>query len=108
VAQLQLLLFSGLAFFVMLGLLRRTLTITLDTDWVYRRLGPVVARALGWAIPAVDGAMRASSLSLLTGLGAAFARAARPGGVLGRPRETRVMVLWVAVLLVAYLVAYYI
>src|SRR5688572_18787637 len=36
VAQLQLLLFSGLAFFVMLGWLRRTLTITLDLDWLYR------------------------------------------------------------------------
>ena len=108
VAQLQLLLFSGLAFFVMLGLLRRTLTITVDTDWVYRRLGPTIARALGRGIPAVDGAIRAASLSLLNGLGVAFARAARPGGVLGRPRETRVMVLWVAVLLVAYLVAYYI
>jgi len=36
VAQLQLLLFSGLAFFVMLGWLRRTLTVTLDTDWLWR------------------------------------------------------------------------
>jgi multicomponent Na+:H+ antiporter subunit D len=39
VFQLQLLLFSGLAFFLMLGWLRRTLTITLDVDWLYRRLG---------------------------------------------------------------------
>ena len=38
--QLQLLLFSGLAFFVMLPYLKRTLTITLDTDWVWRRLLP--------------------------------------------------------------------
>ena len=40
VSQLQLLLFSGLAFFLMLGWLKRTLTITLDVDWFYRRLGP--------------------------------------------------------------------
>ena len=33
VFQLQLLLFSGLAFFLMLGWLKRTLTITLDIDW---------------------------------------------------------------------------
>ena len=39
VSQLQLLLFSGLAFFLMLGWLQRTLTITLDIDWLYRRLG---------------------------------------------------------------------
>jgi multicomponent Na+:H+ antiporter subunit D len=38
--QLQLLLFSGLAFFVLLKLLKRTLTITLDADWVYRRMFP--------------------------------------------------------------------
>ena len=45
VAMLQLLLFSGLAFFVMLPLLKRTLTITLDTDWFYRRLGPMLVRS---------------------------------------------------------------
>ena len=40
VHMLQLLLFSGLAFFLMLPLMRRTLTITIDVDWFYRRLGP--------------------------------------------------------------------
>jgi multicomponent Na+:H+ antiporter subunit D len=44
VAQLQLLLFSGLAFFLMLPWLKRTLTITLDTDWIYRRAGAALAR----------------------------------------------------------------
>jgi multicomponent Na+:H+ antiporter subunit D len=44
VTQLQLLLFSGLAFFLLLGLLKRTLTITLDVDWFYRSLGPAIAR----------------------------------------------------------------
>ena len=44
VGQLQLLLFSGLAFFVMLDWLRRTPTITLDLDWVYRRALPRAAR----------------------------------------------------------------
>jgi multicomponent Na+:H+ antiporter subunit D len=40
ISQLQLLLFSGLAFFVLLPVLKRTLTITLDADWFYRRLFP--------------------------------------------------------------------
>lgn len=40
VSQLQLLMFSGLAFFVLLPMLRRTLTITLDFDWLYRKLVP--------------------------------------------------------------------
>ncbi|MEE9386758.1 MAG: Na(+)/H(+) antiporter subunit D [Nannocystaceae bacterium] len=40
VGQLQLLLFAGLAFFVLLPMLKRTLTITLDFDWFYRRFFP--------------------------------------------------------------------
>lgn len=36
VTQTQLLLFSGLAFFLMLPLLKRTRTISLDFDWTYR------------------------------------------------------------------------
>lgn len=38
VSQFQLLLFSGLAFFLTLPLMRRTLTLTLDFDWFYRVL----------------------------------------------------------------------
>lgn len=37
IRMLQLLLFSGLAFFAFLGLLKRTETISLDTDWFYRK-----------------------------------------------------------------------
>ena len=38
VFYLQLLLFSGLAFFLLLPMMRRTLTISLDTDWLWRVL----------------------------------------------------------------------
>ncbi len=41
--QLQLLLFSGLAFFVMLPLMKRTLTISLDFDWFYRKFGKTIS-----------------------------------------------------------------
>ena len=37
VSQLHLLIFSGLAFFISLKYLERTLTITLDFDWMYRK-----------------------------------------------------------------------
>ena len=39
VNQLQILMFSALAFFLLLGPLQRTTTISLDTDWFYRRGG---------------------------------------------------------------------
>ncbi|MBF0621020.1 MAG: Na(+)/H(+) antiporter subunit D [Magnetococcales bacterium] len=42
VNMLQLLLFAGLAFFLLLPWMKRTLTITLDLDWLYRRLFPRV------------------------------------------------------------------
>ncbi|MBL1141042.1 MAG: Na(+)/H(+) antiporter subunit D [Proteobacteria bacterium] len=41
--QLQLLLFSGLAFFVLLPLMKRTLTISLDFDWFYRKLAKMIS-----------------------------------------------------------------
>ncbi len=44
VNQLQLLLFAGLAFFLLLEMLKRTLTITLDSDWIYRRMVPSLWR----------------------------------------------------------------
>jgi multicomponent Na+:H+ antiporter subunit D len=42
VSQLHLLLFSGLAFFISLKYLERTLTITLDFDWIYRNKNRLV------------------------------------------------------------------
>ena len=39
VTMLQLLLFSGLAFFLLLPQMKRTLTISLDVDWFYRKGG---------------------------------------------------------------------
>ena len=43
---LQLLLFSGLAFFLLLPLMKRTRTVRLDTDWVWRVLLSRMAGAL--------------------------------------------------------------
>ena len=42
VYYLQLLLFSGLAFFLLLPLMKRTETISLDTDWIWRKAIPSV------------------------------------------------------------------
>ena len=58
VNMLQLLLFSGLAFFLMLPLMKRTLTITLDSDWFYRRFFPGTAQRIGTAIARADAATR--------------------------------------------------
>jgi multicomponent Na+:H+ antiporter subunit D len=43
--QFQLLMFSALAFFLLLPLLKRTETISIDTDWVYRKGGRLFVAA---------------------------------------------------------------
>ncbi|CAG0975134.1 NADH-quinone oxidoreductase subunit M [Burkholderiales bacterium] len=107
VEMLQLLLFSGLAFFVMLPMLKRTLTITLDTDWLYRRAGPALAGALRAGIGSIDRAIRRVTLGTLgAGMGV-LSRGLGDRGQLARAYSTGNMVLWVAILLVFYLILYF-
>jgi multicomponent Na+:H+ antiporter subunit D len=93
--QTQLLLFSGLAFFVMLPYLKRTLTITLDTDWFWRRLGPALVDGATHIIVAVDRGVRGAAMALLTdphhGAVGAAAIAGLPAAVLhlSRPSARR-------------------
>jgi multicomponent Na+:H+ antiporter subunit D len=105
--QLQLLLFSGLAFFVMLPWLKRTLTITIDSDWVWRRGLPALLRPASRGLEAFNGGLQRAARSALDGAVAAAERRSGPQGVLGRTWPVRSMALWVLVLLLAYLLFYY-
>jgi multicomponent Na+:H+ antiporter subunit D len=105
--QLQLLLFSGLAFFVMLPLLKRTLTITLDTDWVWRSLVPRLVDACGGAIAGADGALRRGMLRAIDAVLAQVAKRHGPLGPFARTWPIAAMATSVMVLLLAYLVLYY-
>ena len=102
--MLQLLLFSGLAFFICLPLMKRTLTISLDVDWLYRRLTSATIRKLIAIFGPIDQAIRASVLS---GLNQAIGRVYRflgPEGVMARTIPAGAMVYWAVTLLVVYLV----
>ena len=105
--MLQLLLFSALAFFGMLTLLKRTLTITLDTDWIYRRLGPELLSALAPAIMGADRFVRNSFLGYLRTRLRVLARALDDRGLLVGAASTGGMVIWVTMLLMLYLLVYY-
>jgi multicomponent Na+:H+ antiporter subunit D len=104
VFQLQLLLFSGLAFFLMLGWLQRTLTITLDVDWFYRRLGPLVGRDLDWM--AANACQRLVNWAWWSAvyLGYQLHRHHGPEGVFGRTWPTGTMAFWTTVMLTLYLI----
>ena len=54
VSQLQLLLFAGLAFFVLLPLMKRTETLSLDVDWLYRRAIPALAGKIDRGLSAAN------------------------------------------------------
>jgi multicomponent Na+:H+ antiporter subunit D len=107
VLQLELLLFSGLAFFVMLPLLRRTLTITLDADWVYRRLAPRLVGGVGALLAMAAAGLQVCVRYLAGRVGPALRRHHAAEGVLARTWTTGGMALWVAVMLAAYLMLYY-
>jgi len=107
VAQLQLLLFSGLAFFVMLGWLRRTLTITLDLDWLYRVAFPGLALAAGGAFAASLAAVRAALVRSSVPLGAGARRLLGPGGTFARTWPSGSMALGMMLMLLAFLLSYY-
>jgi multicomponent Na+:H+ antiporter subunit D len=100
VSQFQLLLFAGLAFFVMLPVMQRTLTISLDLDWIYRMLLPRLARGVESIWSALLGVLHAhwqrSGRPLLQRLNHWTA----PGGVLARTSPIGSMALWVTVILV--------
>ncbi|MDP6572565.1 MAG: Na(+)/H(+) antiporter subunit D [Rhodospirillales bacterium] len=108
VNMLQLLLFSGLAFFIMLPLMERTLTITLDIDWFYRTVGK---RVFGGAATLTSNLLRGFETAVRYWVGALIAftfRQAGPQGVLARTGAVGSMVTWVVVLLGVYLLLYFV
>jgi multicomponent Na+:H+ antiporter subunit D len=106
-AQLQLLLFSGLAFFVMLGWLKRTLTLTLDVDWVYRilfrRLADLAARLLSRGIAACEAVFAA----VANRVDAVARSLLHTQGLFARTWASGSMALGMMLMLLAFLVSYY-
>ncbi len=104
VFTLQLLLFSGLAFFLMLGALKRTLTVTLDVDWFWRKL--LIGAwgwGAGWAKLLRDGLL-AQGMNGIGGVLRLITRHGGPEGTLARTRPSGYMALWMTVLLSVFLV----
>ncbi|MCP4382634.1 MAG: Na(+)/H(+) antiporter subunit D [Hyphomicrobiales bacterium] len=107
VAQLQLLLFSGLAFFLMLAWLKRTETITLDLDWFWRRGGPSLLDRLDIGSDRAATSIGKKWRGLVGRAIGAIYRHHGPSGVLARTWPTGSMAFWAVFLLAAYLLFYY-
>ena len=112
---LQLLLFSGLAFFVLLPLMKRTETISLDTDWLWRRAGSAlvgVAQRVLLSLAAVFDSLRARLQQLAQRLatrylGQPHTADSKERGVFARSWAIGTTALWIAGLLSAYVLLYY-
>ncbi|GGA73370.1 Na(+)/H(+) antiporter subunit D [Neiella marina] len=113
---LQLLLFSGLAFFLLLPLMRRTETISLDTDWLWRVLLNRVACSIGAFISALLAAISRVTDKVLTRSKKACAKQMNTDldanddeelGLFARSWPIGRTAMWIAVLLTGYVFAYY-
>jgi multicomponent Na+:H+ antiporter subunit D len=108
--QTQLLFFGALAF---VGLQKTGIyppelaSVNIDAEWFYRRLAPRVIRVLGAVFSRVDQAFRRGVLILLAAAGLGASRVYGPAGLMARHWPTGSMVIWVAVLLAAYLIFYF-
>ena len=104
VNTLQLLSFSGLAFFLLLPVMRRTDTLSLDLDWLYRTPGPAAFRAAMAVISAARARTEEWVRAAAAAVAAAAASLSSPTGLLARTRTVGGMVGWVIGLLVLYLI----
>ncbi len=107
VTHLQLLLFAGLAFFVMLPMMKRTLTITLDFDWFYRRFRVVLADEFTIHISRARANAETAARNAVDRFVQGLFRQHGPQGILARTWPTGSMALWVAILLAVSLVLYH-
>lgn len=111
ITQLQLLLFSALAFAI---LYRNNLypaeirATNLDFDWFYRKPGAYLASALGNFVASGEKNILSALKKMLFLIGTKIHRHHGPEGILSRTWPTGSMVMWVAFLLGAYLIFYYI
>ncbi len=110
VAQLQLLLFSALAFVLLMraGLYPRPQSsVNLDSDWIYRRGLPRLLSALSTGYRGFHSASVEQARVSGRGLQSGLRRHHGPRGALARNWPTGSMVLWVTVMLAGFLIFYY-
>ena len=111
--QLQLLLFSALAF-VWLNL--RNLyppelpSTNLDADWLYRKLAPAFVRRVGNTVYSTYESIEQSVVNSIKQMvqSSYDAESGNPKGYFARLWPTETMVVWVSVLLAIYLIFYYV
>jgi len=105
---LQLLLFSGLAFFILLPVMKRTLSVTLDADWLWRIFFGRLANTMLVISVVIKETVSSNAASRLGKMQAWTQRHWGVGGVFARSWPIGTTAIWISVLLSAYVLFYYI
>jgi multicomponent Na+:H+ antiporter subunit D len=109
----QLLLFSGLAFFLLLPLMKRTLTISLDTDWLwrvmFRKIGETTFNTVAYVGSRLETKAQATAgnLAALAKRHLSSSNSPESFGVFSRTWAIGTTALWVVVLLTVYALVYF-
>jgi multicomponent Na+:H+ antiporter subunit D len=102
--EMQLLLFTGLAFFLLLGFVGGKNKIALDVDWIYRGGGRQLTAALRDRVSDANAALRSAFMGSLVAWMARVKKRHGRDGKLARSWPTGSMAFWVVVLLASLLI----
>jgi len=105
--HLQLMLFSGLGFFLLLPWLQPRKGIILDVDWLWRRGLPCLANLIAQVIGSRLGRAVNRVVTVVNNTTASARNTMGHSGPLGRSWEIGTTALWIVLLLMVYVFAYY-
>lgn len=105
--ELQLLLFTGVGFFLLLKHVGGEAKISIDTDWLYRRALPLIYRKSAAAVRPAFSLVRPRTLLHLERILDRLFHYHGPDSILARAWPTGTTMLWVVLMLMLYLVFYY-
>lgn len=100
--ELQLLLFTGLGFFLMVKYLGGEHKLSVDTDWVYRKLAPKIVFSAASLVRRTWRAMMATLQGLTSGFWQSLRRTYGDEGVMGQTWGIGVTTIWVVLFMALY------
>jgi multicomponent Na+:H+ antiporter subunit D len=104
--ELQLLLFTGLGFFLMLKHLGGEARLSVDTDWLYRKAGPALVRVVATAVRAAWRGFIAGLLGAVQGVWHGLRSLVGAHGPLGRAWGIGQTTVWTVLIVAVYGLVY--
>ena len=103
VAYLQLLLFAGLAFFILLPQMKRTLTISLDSDWFFRVIGNKLMNYFSRELNILSDGIKRGTPEQINSFIEHIFKYHGPSGILARTLPTGRTIFWVIIIFALFL-----